>query len=366
MNKTFSIYVHIPFCQSKCIYCDFASFVAGEDKVKKYFDALCQEIERCEFSGKAKTIYFGGGTPSCVDDENIERVLLKLKEKFEIDKNCEISIECNPASADKRKLEKYKEIGINRISFGVQSLNDNQLAFLGRRHKREDALESIVLAKEVGFENISADLLLGLPKSSASEICEFCGRLIESGVTHISAYMLQVEEGTPLAKMVGQGKAILPSDDETVDIYEKVTRFLEQNKFERYEISNFAKKGYECKHNLAYWQGKDYLGFGLGAVGCENGVRKMNGKTFGDYFDGKSYEEKLTLQEQIEEIIMLGLRTKYGFEVERVKRLGYDISKNDNYKKFLSQGIIKEKDGFVAINKNYFGVSNEITIKLFP
>ena len=166
--------------------------------------------------------------------------------------------------------------------------------------------------------------------------------------------------------MVGQGKVILPSDDMTADIYEKVTNKLDENNFERYEISNFAKKGFECKHNLAYWQGKDYLGFGLGAVGCENGVRKMNGKTFDDYFDGKSYQEKLTLQEQIEEIIMLGLRTKYGFEIEKLKALGYDISKNDNYKKFLSQGIIKEKDGFVAINKNYFGVSNEIIVKLFP
>ena len=366
MNKTFSIYVHIPFCQSKCIYCDFASFVVPEDKVKKYFDALCQEIERCEFSGKAKTVYFGGGTPSCVDAENIERVLLKLKEKFDFDEACEISIECNPASADKSKLERYRKMGINRISFGVQSLNDEQLAFLGRRHKSVDALESIALAKEVGFENISADLLLGLPKSSANEICEFCGRLIESGVTHISAYMLQVEEGTPLAKMVGQGKVILPSDDMTADIYEKVTNKLDENNFERYEISNFEKKGFECKHNLAYWQGKDYLGFGLGAVGCENGVRKMNGKTFDDYYDGKSYQEKLTLQEQIEEIIMLGLRTKYGFEIEKLKALGYNISKNDNYKKFLSQGIIKEKDGFVAINKNYFGVSNEIIVKLFP
>ena len=366
MNKTFSIYVHIPFCQSKCIYCDFASFVVPEDKVKKYFDALCQEIERCEFSGKAKTIYFGGGTPSCVDAENIERVLLKLKEKFDFDEACEISIECNPASADKSKLERYRKMGINRISFGVQSLNDNQLAFLGRRHKSVDALESIAMAKEVGFENISADLLLGLPKSSANEICEFCGRLIESGVTHISAYMLQVEEGTPLAKMVGQGKVILPSDDMTADIYEKVTNKLDENNFERYEISNFAKKGFECKHNLAYWQGKDYLGFGLGAVGCENGVRKMNGKTFEEYFDGKSYKERLTLQEQIEEIIMLGLRTRYGFEVERVKRLGYDISKNENYKNFLSQGIIKEKDGFVAINDDYFGVCNDIIVKLFP
>ena len=366
MNDNFSIYVHIPFCQSKCIYCDFASFVAGEDKVKKYFEALCQEVEKCEFSGKAQTVYFGGGTPSCVKAEYIKKVLLKLKEKFEIDKNCEISIECNPASADKRKLEKYKEIGINRISFGVQSLNDKQLSFLGRRHKREDALESIALAKDVGFENISADLLLGLEKSSASEVCNFCKSLIESGVTHISAYMLQVEEGTPLAKMVKDGKVSLPDDDESAGIYQKVARFLKQNNFERYEISNFAKKGYECKHNLAYWQGKDYLGFGLGAVGCVGSERKSNGKTFEEYFDGKSYIERLTLQEQIEEIIMLGLRTRYGFEVERVKRLGYDITKNENYQNFLSQGIIKEKDGFIAINDDYFGVCNDIIVKLFP
>ncbi len=368
--KKIRIYVHVPFCESKCSYCDFASFVCGEDLKKKYFDKLEQEILSCSYKDRqVQSVYFGGGTPSSVDVAYIECIMHALKNNFTFSKNAEISIECNPASESLEKLKKYKEIGINRISFGVQSLNDKTLKFLNRRHTRSEAIEAIKDAQKAGFENISADLMIGCEALSTGEfdLIKSTQILIDLGIKHLSAYMLQIEEGTPLFNAYQKDKTIVPDDDTCVELYEKLTRLLTERGYCHYEISNFALKGYECQHNLGYWKLDDYIGFGLSAHSFVDGVRFANSRNFEDYFIDKiaSYE-KITKEQQIEEKIMLGLRCQEGVSIKDLQKLGYDITQNPSFAKFVERGILKIKDDIVTLNPDFYGVSNSVIVKLLP
>lgn len=355
-----SIYVHIPFCESKCVYCAFASFVEGEQEIKKYFETLKQEIASCEFSDReVSTIYFGGGTPSCVSEQQIFEVLQVIKHNFKVEENAEISIECNPNSATEKKLAAYKKMGFNRISFGVQSLDDQMLKFLGRKHDKQGALAAVERAAAAGFENISADLLLGLP---AGDVKKDAARLIKNGVKHISAYMLQIEENTPLKKMVERGELKLPSDDETADNYQKLACFLQKKGLKRYEISNFALPGYESRHNSTYWTGGRYIGFGLGAHSFDGKYKRWaNASNFEDYYAGRVQIETLSPSERDEEIIMLGLRCSFGFNI---KDLSFDITKNKNFNELLKQNIIIKNGDIITLNSDFYGVSNSVIIKL--
>lgn len=361
------IYVHVPFCESKCSYCDFASFVCGEDLKDRYFNKLEKEIRECKYKDRLVTsIYIGGGTPSSVDAKYIQQIMQAIKKNFVVDKNAEISIECNPASGSLEKLKKYKELGINRISFGVQSLNDKTLKFLNRRHTKKEAIEAIKDAQKACFENISVDLMIGVSQSEKS-LLDSAKTLIELGVKHLSAYMLQIEEGTPLHNAYQKDKTIVPDDDTCVDMYDKLTRFLIERGYCHYEISNFALKGYQCQHNLGYWKLDDYIGFGLSAHSYVDGVRFANSRNFEEYFNGKlaSYE-KITKGQQIEEKIMLGLRCKEGVSIKDLQNLGYDITQNSNLSKFVEQGILKIDDGIVTLNPDFYGVSNSIIVDLLP
>lgn len=355
------IYVHIPFCESKCAYCDFASFVTREEVKEKYFASLFSEIESSPFRGReVDTIYIGGGTPSCVKKEFIEKILNATKASFKVAENAEISMECNPNSGTLEKLKFYKALGINRLSFGVQSLDDKALKEIGRLHNSEIALNAIKDAKEVGFENINADLLIGLSKASEERLLSDAQKLLESGVSHISAYMLQVEEGTAIFDRVKNNPEYLPSEDESVVLYEALVAFLEKQGFARYEISNFAKAGYECKHNYKYWSGEDYLGFGLGAHSLLDGERFANSKIFDEYFVRKVARETLTRETRILERIMLGIRCNLGFSKSQLFSLGYDITQNSSYAEFLERGILQESGDIVRLNPAYYGVSNYI------
>ncbi len=370
MNKL-GLYIHIPFCESKCLYCDFASFSGAKDKQAKYFECLLSEIKDSEYMGRVvDTIYIGGGTPSCVDVKFIKQVLEAVTSTFNVDDTAEISMECNPNSVTEDKLRQYKSFGINRISFGVQSLQEDALKAIGRFHNREQALKAITLAKNVGFKNISADLMLGLPNATPEKVIKDAELLISHGITHMSSYMLQVEEGTPLFDIVKRNPDFVASDDESVLIYEKLVQFLEKNGFLRYEISNFSKYGYECKHNLRYWSGDEYLGFGLAAHSLIRGKkvdqRIANSKNFEDYFAGKKSIENLYVTDKIEEKIMLGLRCKLGFSNSELLKLGYNVRLNPNFKKFLEQGIIFEEDERIKLNPKYYGVSSFVIVNLLP
>ena len=356
------IYVHIPFCESKCVYCAFASFVKDESFQSDYFEFLNKEIRTCKFEDRqVSSIYFGGGTPSCVKPEKIVEVLTTIKNNFKVSENAEITIECNPCSTSLEKLKTYYLAGFNRVSFGVQSLDDDMLKFLSRRHTKTQALDAIKNAKAVGFENISADLLLGLP---AGDIISDAEKLISAGAKHISAYMLQVEDGTPLKDMVKRGEANLPSDDQTVDNYQKLVDFLQKNRFLQYEISNFALNGFKSKHNYAYWTGQAYMGFGLGAHSFDGKNRRFaNANNFNDYFVGKQSVEKLSPLQRDEEMIMLGLRCENGFNAQK---LHFDIFQNANFKKHIERGVLQQFGNTIKLNPKFYSISNAVIIDLLP
>lgn len=359
------IYVHIPFCESKCIYCDFASFVCAEQE--KYFSFLLQEIKNSEYKGQTvDTIYFGGGTPSVVEPKFIAETLETIRKNFAVSKNSEITIECNPNSASLEKLKFYRSLGINRVSFGVQSLSDEVLKFLGRKHNKKEALLAIENAKQIGFKNISADLIVGLPNVSNQMLCSHAKKLIEAGVTHISSYMLQVEEGTPLFYMCKREPDLLPNEDECAESFSRLIKTLNENGYIQYEVSNFARVGFESRHNLKYWSGENYLGFGLSATSTYGNRRWTNGRKFETYFNGEKEVEILGNREIIEEKIMLGLRCYLGFDIKEIEKLGYKISQSKNLRTFLEKGIIYEKEGKIHINPKFYSVNNQIISKLLP
>ena len=358
------VYVHIPFCQSKCKYCNFVSGKYPREMQKRYVQSLIKEIEETKYKRKVSSIFFGGGTPSILPAEDIKEIMLAIKSKFTLTKNAEISIECNPNSITEEKLKIYKNLGFNRISFGVQSLDDDVLKLIGRVHNRSEALEAINLANIAGFTNINADLLLGIKENK--NISRDIEELKAAGVTHISAYMLILEQGTPLEILAKQNKVKLLSDDESVAQYEEYLKVLRQNGFYRYEISNFALKGYKCKHNINYWECGEYLGFGVAAHSYINGTRYSNTENILEYiesYNNKNFE-KLTNQEKLEELIMLGLRTKRGVSLKKLEELGYKVLENKNALKLLSLGIIKLNSTHLYITSKNFGIANQIILKL--
>lgn len=358
------IYVHIPFCESKCLYCAFASFAGKNGEQKRYFEKLKQEILSSNFTFKVDSIFIGGGTPSAVDKNFIAEILSAIKSKFEVSDKAEITIEANPNSLDREKLEFYKSIGINRLSIGVQSLDDAVLKKLGRLHSHAQVFDALKEAKRAGFENINCDLLLGLENEKYNFLKKEV-KLLKKYVTHFSCYMLQVEENTRLEKMVLDGSVKLPSDEQTIGNYAKLTKFLQKNGFFQYEISNFAKKGYKCQHNLNYWRRGNYLGFGLGAHSFMDEKRWANGLTFDKYFKGeKSFEETLTDRQKVEEIIMLGMRCYEGIAKRELLRYGYNIEENADYKQFLKQNVLFLEGDKIKINPKFYGASNLVIERL--
>jgi len=360
------VYIHMPFCERKCSYCAFSSFVSSEKEQEKYITSLISEIQH--FSQKEKrnidSISIGGGTPSLISVQLMEKLFNCLKENFIWSDNLEFSIEANPNSLTKEKLEFYKKSGVNRLSIGVQSLDDEKLKSIGRLHTSQQAIDVVKMAENY-FDNISVDMLIGLPNMKKEDFLKEIELLSSFNIKHISAYMLQVEEGTPLAKIVKNNPFVLPDDDDSVGAYEEMACLLKKHGFNRYEVSNFAKDGFECKHNMKYWTGEDYIGFGLSAHSYIEGNRFANAKNFNDYYVGKlSMQEKLTDEQKIEEHIMLGLRCNQGVDKEYLSRLGYDITKNENLLNFIEKGIIKEDKNRLFLNPDYYGVNNYIIVHL--
>ncbi len=365
------IYVHIPFCDSKCFYCNFASGIYDEDTKKKYFDKLIDEIKfNCTKAYNITSIYIGGGTPSSVDADFISRIIQVIKENYIVDKNAEISMEANPCSLSKEKLIKYKEIGINRLSIGVQSLDDSCLKMIGRSHTKKIAIEKIKLAKACGFENINCDVLIGIPNQNYKKLKNTVKKLVSLKVAHISAYMLINEPNTILTKKIENNEVKTVSEDKCVVFYDKIVKFLHRHGYERYEVSNFAKDGKMCRQNLGYWLGTEYFGFGLASHSYVNGERYNNTSNLKEYLgsDFNYKKHRLSNQEKIEEKIMLGLRTKFGVCIETLKKLGYDITKTKKNELFMlkSNNFIKINDNKIIVDKNKFGVLNQIILKLLP
>lgn len=332
MNKL-GIYVHIPFCKQKCYYCDFVSYSKNEDKVERYIEALKKEIkEESKIIDKEKyiidTIYIGGGTPSFIDETCISEIIYEIRQNYNIEKEAEITIEVNPGTVNEEKLKKYNEIGINRLSIGLQSTNNELLKQIGRIHTYEEFINTYNLARKIGFKNINVDLMLGLPNQTLKDIENSIERVINLKPEHISFYSLIIEENTPIEKMIEQKVLALPNEETEREMYWNAKKMLEENNYIHYEISNFAKKGYESKHNLNCWNQKDYLGFGVAAHSYFENRRYCNIDDIEEYC--KNIEENSinknrdicevqTEEEKKKEYMLLGLRKIEGIDIQEFK-----------------------------------------------
>ena len=324
----FGIYVHIPFCISKCKYCDFVSFPCME-KIDKYFDVLIKEIKsKSVYAVKeVTTIYIGGGTPSVPDSKYIVKIIQTIKEVFKVSKNAEVTIEVNPRTVTKEKLIDYKNAGINRISIGLQSTNNEILKLIGRIHNYEEFLNTYNLAKEVGYNNINVDLMLGIPNQTESDVIDSINKVISLNPKHISIYSLIVEENTEIQRLIDSEILTMPSEDDERNMYWKTKTILEKNGFIQYEISNFAKKGYESKHNLDCWNQEEYIGMGLASHSYFNRKRFSNIDKLDKYIENENCLEKniiinevQEMESQAKEYMLIGLRKISGVSISKFEK----------------------------------------------
>lgn len=376
--KPASIYIHIPFCEHKCIYCDFYSIITSENK-NNFFSSLMSEIDYqsnlFSFDRNFISIFFGGGTPSLMSANFYDKIINHLYKKFSFSDKIEITIEANPGTIDNEKLNAFKFTGINRISIGVQSFNDNDLKFLTRIHNKQKAIQSVYSAAEIGFENISIDLIFNLPNQSKKKWLMNLQTAVSLPIKHISTYSLTLEKGTILNKMVIDGKINIQDSDYDASLYETSINFLEENKFKQYEISNFAKDGFECIHNKTYWSYKDYLGFGPSAHSFINGNRWWNFTSLKYFIDavnkngsGICSSEKLTNQQMMNEFVMLALRSK-GLNLKEFNLKFGDDWINKNFKQIellIKNNFIFETENILSLTKKGYAVCDEIVSKLTP
>lgn len=325
MNNELGIYVHIPFCKRKCYYCDFISYTnKSENLIKKYVDELKREIQEYNFDKyNVTTIYIGGGTPSFINSNYVEDIFRCLKSKLKQDlKNMEITIEVNPGTVTEEKLNTYKQIGINRLSIGLQTTNNKLLKQIGRIHTFEDFEQTYELAKKVGFENINVDLILGLPNQTIQDLKESLERIIKFEPNHISVYSLIVEEGTKLEEEIQKGNMHLPSEELERNMYWYVKNTLELKGYKHYEISNFAKHGKESKHNMNCWEQKQYIGIGVAAHSYLNKERYCNTDDLEEYINNRNkiVNEKQSKQDEMKEYMLLGLRKLDGVHISDFKK----------------------------------------------
>lgn len=385
INKQLAVYVHIPFCVRKCDYCDFLSAPAELPVQTQYIDALCREIrayrpeqllEVAKGGGKENlqpffitSIFFGGGTPSLPPAKEIGKIMDTLREKFAIAPQAEVTIECNPGTVNEEKMACYKMAGINRISLGLQSASDEELKRLGRIHNFEQFMESWKHARAAGFDNINIDLMSGIPGQTEESYMHTLRTVLALKPEHISAYSLIVEEETPFYERYASGEG-LPSEESDRRMYMQTKQILKEYGYERYEISNYARPGKECRHNLCYWTGKNYIGFGIGASSYLEGVRYKNTNGLSSYLENSAQPfslwegiTRLCKRERIEEFMFLGLRCQNGISIAEFERR-FDCSYESVYgevtERFERMGLLSRNSGFLALTDGGIDVSNTI------
>ena len=363
LKKTLGLYLHIPFCEKKCGYCDFYSKVGFTD-YSRFTDALMLEIEDLAPLAKDRTVdtvFIGGGTPSLLPQKMMLTLLDKLADSFDIDKNAEVTMEANPATVDKKTLKKYRRAGINRLSLGIQSADDNELRVLTRIHTFSEAEDAFMEAREAGFSNINVDLMYGIPSQTESSLFSTVEKIIEMDPEHISLYGLKIEEGTPFAAR--RKELALPDEDTEFRMYEDTVRHLRSVGYQQYEISNFARKGFRCRHNLKYWNEQEYLGFGPAAHSFFGGLRYANKKDVDLYMDSlESIEQTLAHREEStpvdehdmrNEYIMLRFRLTDGLsESQYKKRFGESFSES-----FASRLPLYLENGFMQKNGDVYSLT---------
>ncbi|WP_415329823.1 radical SAM family heme chaperone HemW [Clostridium perfringens] len=367
-----SLYIHIPFCAQKCLYCDFPSFARKDHLRKAYIEALNKEIislREKHNNLEINTIFIGGGTPSVLEADELE-CLLKEVAKLNMAKDIEYSMECNPGNLTEEKLEVMKKYGVNRISMGLQAKQDNLLKGLGRIHNYKTFKENFLLAKKVGFNNINVDLMFGLSNQRLNEWEETLREIISLEPAHISAYSLIIEEGTAFYNLYENDKLKLPTEEEERKMYHLAKKILEENGFNQYEISNYAKEGKECRHNLAYWNMDNWIGVGSAAASYINGKRIKNISSVEKYINsinekGEAVEEIInnSKNDNMEEFMFMGLRKINGIDENEFKKR-FSMNINDVYgeilNKYIGEGLLIRESGRIFLSEKGIEISNII------
>ena len=395
--KNLELYIHIPFCVKKCNYCDFLSFAASDEDKDRYIAALSEEILKAGeiYSGcNIKTIFIGGGTPSILMPEQFRKICEALRSAFdlsglkgkekgffrkkEVPPSIEFSVECNPGTLSVDKLEMMSAMGVNRLSIGLQSAADNELKELGRIHTFQDFVDTFVLARSKGFKNINVDLMQAVPLQTLQSWRKTMAEVVALKPEHISAYSLIIEEGTSFYdRMHGDFPLALPDEDEERAIYHATREFLEPVGYKRYEISNYALPGKECRHNTGYWKRENYLGLGLGASSMVDNVRWKTTSDMNEYINGertRQEEERLSRADQMAEFMFLGLRMTEGISKEKFfETFGqdYDFTYGLTTAKLIDEGLMKltisdSGDSFVSLTEKGIDVSNIVLAEFLP
>ena len=366
------LYIHIPFCDHKCVYCDFYS-ITNTVQTEEYISALIREIEHFSPLYKARhnftSIFFGGGTPSYIAPVYIERIIQALKDSYVVAPDAEITLETNPGTVDKDKLKEFLSVGINRLSIGIQSFDDDDLRFLTRIHDSELAKATVLQAHESGFNNINVDLIFNLPGQTKEKWQNNLETALQLPIQHISAYSLILEEGTPLFGLVEKGKVHMQGDDEDADLYAETIEALIKNRFTQYEVSNFCKPGYECVHNNHYWRYDDYLSFGTSSHSFVNGKRWNNFRTLPEYLKAMNEkgnaienEETPNKQQVFDEYVMLALRSK-GIDKKDFQSRFSDSwlrEKSGVLQKYMQSGYLIDQGAIIKCTPDGYAVADNI------
>jgi oxygen-independent coproporphyrinogen-3 oxidase len=375
----FGIYIHIPFCIRRCPFCDFTLVTGAPEKlIDSYVHALCMEIEKSKTSHSLTSIYLGGGTPSILSIRNLGTIFTALKKNFDQNSDIEITLETNPEDVTSERVQQWKELGINRLSLGVQSMDDEQLKRLGRNHNEHQVFEAFKIFKSENFQNISADLMFGLENQTLDSWKLTLNKIIALKPLHISTYNLMIEKNTSYDKEFSKGSLTVPSDELQADMLVAEKNILEKNGFDPYEISNAAIPGFESRHNMLYWTGKSYLGFGVSAHSFQN-----ENKTYRRFWNTKNIpiyiknidaqksviesEEVLDPPTHLTERLMTGLRLKTGIDLDVLKKEGLSMSDamKKNLHSLVQDGFLHQTQSIISIPTKHIPITNEILLRLF-
>ena len=371
-RRALALYLHIPFCAAKCAYCDFASYPNRQDVWRGYMDALLDELRGWRLALEDRelaTVFIGGGTPSLLPAGEIARLMDGVRQCALVRGDAEITMEANPGTLTPEKLKSCRAAGVNRLSLGAQAMDDRLLRSLGRIHTAKDVAEAVDLARRAGFDNVSLDLMYALPGQSMDDWARTLDAALALAPEHLSAYSLIVEEGTPLADRVARGMLTVPDDDATVDMQRMAVERLAGAGFERYEISNYARKGRECRHNIVYWQRGDYLGVGCAAHSLMDGVRFENPRGLEEYLSGQRRMNavRLTREDAMEETLMLSTRMCRGMDLDAYRReFGEDFCMGRERKlaELARMGLLVCEDGFLRLTQRGMEVQNAVVVEL--
>lgn len=365
------LYIHIPFCRRKCRYCDFLSFPYDASTAGRYLVALCGELKlKKDRAGVLRSVYIGGGTPTILPDELFRKLFECIRNTYVLASDAEITVEANPGTLDASTIDTMRSCGVNRLSIGVQSFHDDELKTLGRIHSSDDAQRSLALVRQSGIQNFSVDLMYGIPGQDAGSWLESLAKTAEFSPTHISAYELTPERNTPFFHLLRSKRLEMPGDEQILAMYSAGIEYLESRGYSQYEISNFAVRGYECRHNLNYWERGEYLGAGAGAHSFLHNVRSQNTCDIGEYI-GLSSEGRipgkeslrLTPKDSLRERLFLGLRTTQGVRLDKSALFPDDLT--PLCRDMIDGGFLELSGGSLRLTRKGFPVSNSVIVKLF-